>query len=110
MHTQRESRLYSWGANKCGELGHGDVAKRVVPRLVKNIKVYCSVLQCIAACCSLLQRGDSSRLSRCIALCCSVLQSVAACCSAVNQARCLVGIIKLRCRVFQSVALCFSEF
>jgi len=28
--------LYTWGANKCGELGHGDVAKRAVPRLVKG--------------------------------------------------------------------------
>lgn len=35
---QRESMLYTWGANKSGELGHGDVAKRAVPRLVKSVR------------------------------------------------------------------------
>jgi hypothetical protein len=34
----REAALYMWGANKSGELGHGDVAKRAVPRLVKSFK------------------------------------------------------------------------
>jgi len=59
-----------------------------------------SVLQCVAACCSVLQRGanyssriethmrsrrysSSARLLQCVAVCCSVLQRVAACCSAV---------------------------
>ena len=36
---QREiSQLYTWGANKCGELGHGDTQKRTVPRVVKMLK------------------------------------------------------------------------
>ena len=36
---QREiSHLYTWGANKCGELGHGDTQKRTVPRVVKMLK------------------------------------------------------------------------
>ena len=30
--------LFTWGANKNGELGHGDVAKRAVPRLVKSLR------------------------------------------------------------------------
>ena len=32
------SLLFTWGANKFGELGHGDTAKRTVPRLVKMLK------------------------------------------------------------------------
>jgi len=35
-----------------------------------------SVLQCVAACCTVLQ---------CVALCCSVLQCVAVCCSVLQQ-------------------------
>ena len=36
--TPREAMLFTWGANKNGELGHGDVAKRAVPRLVKSLR------------------------------------------------------------------------
>lgn len=32
------SQLFTWGANKFGELGHGDTAKRTVPRVVKMLK------------------------------------------------------------------------
>jgi len=39
------------------------------------VAVCCSVLQRVAACCSVLQ---------CVAVCCSVLQRVAACCSVLQ--------------------------
>ena len=35
--TPREAMLFTWGANKNGEPGHGDVAKQAVPRLVKSL-------------------------------------------------------------------------
>jgi hypothetical protein len=34
----RDGSLFTWGANKGGELGHGDTAKRTVPRIVKLFK------------------------------------------------------------------------
>lgn len=36
--SREPSSLYTWGANKNGELGHGDSAKRAVPRCVKHFK------------------------------------------------------------------------
>ena len=42
---------------------------------IESIKLYCSVLQCVAVCCSVLQ---------CVAVCCSVLQCVAVCCSVLH--------------------------
>ena len=49
----------------------------------------CSVLQCVAACCSMLQFSalDNEAISselQCVAACGSVLQCVAACCSALQ--------------------------
>jgi len=37
-HRNTLQHAFRWGANKNGELGHGDVAKRAVPRLVKTFK------------------------------------------------------------------------
>jgi len=54
--------------------------------------VRCSVLQCVAVCCSALQ---------CAAVRCSVLQCVAVCCSALQCAA-------ARCSVLQCVAVCCS--
>ena len=42
-----------------------------------------SVLQCVAVCCSVLQRVDILK-SQCIAVCCSVLQCVAVCYSVLQ--------------------------
>ena len=52
---------------------------------MQSVTKRCSVLQCVVACCSVLQSSfDSGHLSirvmQCVAVCCSVLQRVAACC------------------------------
>ena len=67
--------------------------------------MYCSVLQCVAACCSVLQ---------CVLQCVAVyirdsvkvwrsdgLVSVAACCSALQR-------VAVRCNVLQCVAVCHA--
>jgi len=63
-----------------------------------QVAVCCSVLQCVAVCCSVCS------VMRCVAVCCSALQCVAVCavcCSVLqNVAEC--------CRVLQSVAVCCS--
>ena len=43
LSAARESTLYSWGANKYSELGHGDVLK-------KTVCVYLCVCECVCVC------------------------------------------------------------
>jgi len=73
----------------------------------------CSVLQCVAVCCSVLRcvnteacRGralsSSCSVLQCVAVCCNVPQCVAVCCSVLQ---CVAG----RCRVLQCVAVCQSR-
>ena len=38
LSAAREATLYTWGANKYGELGHGDMSKKTVPKRVKPLK------------------------------------------------------------------------
>ena len=51
----------------------------------------CSVLQCVAVCCSVLHKSAMDitdvylQLLRCVAVCCSVLQCVAVCCSVLHK-------------------------
>ena len=66
----------------------------------------CSVLQCVAVCCSVLLFADplvaaqatQGRL-KCVAVCCSVLWCVAVCCSVFQ-------CVTVRCSVLQCVAVC----
>jgi len=48
----------------------------------------CSVLQCVAVCCSVLQHttevGMHSGALHCVAVCCSVLQCDVVCCSVLR--------------------------
>ena len=53
------------------------------------------MLQCVAACCSVLQS---------VAVCCSVLQCVVVCCSVLH----CVAIIAICCNILQYVAMCCS--
>ena len=63
-------------------------------QVISGMIVRCSVLQLVEACCSVLQcqvfvRVSSSNLGygsvlQCVAACCSVLQCVAVCCSVEN--------------------------
>ena len=79
--------------------GNGSSLCRVLPLFVtvccsvlQYVAVWCSVLQCDAACCSVLQcvavtlHGSSfySVFPLCVAVCCSVLQCVAVCCSVLQ--------------------------
>ena len=38
LSAAREASLYTWGANKYAELGHGDMSKKTVPKRVKTLK------------------------------------------------------------------------
>jgi len=60
--------------------------------VLQYVTVFCSVLQCIAACCTLA-------LEWCRFLCCCVLQSVVVCCTAVH---CVAAC----CYMLQLVAAC----
>jgi len=50
----------------------------------RSVPQCCSAWQCVAVCCSVLDRAhsitSSHRVCECIAVCCSVLQCVAVCC------------------------------
>jgi len=66
-------------------------------------KVYCIVLQCVAACCSVLQydagsRASASTLARYIAVCCSVLQRVTVRCWIASER---VHFVQIYCSVLQ---------
>jgi len=96
------------------------------------LQVSCSVLQCVAVCCSIFRdcaSGYDWRLAtdyftvfisvccvivpqdmlggvlQCVAVCCSVLQCVAVCCSVSGYNERLAAVC---CTVLQRVALCFS--
>jgi len=51
-----------------------------------QVRVLQSVLQCVAVCCSVLQRVAEC-VAACVAACCSVLQSVAEYCGALQAPR-----------------------
>jgi len=73
----------------------------------------CSVLQCVAVCCSVLQWPPLQNVScpplyilQCIAVCCSVLQYVAVCCSVLH---CMCRVLHYTfCSALQCVAVCCS--
>ena len=75
--------------------------------------VFCSVLQCVAVCCSMfdvrLHRGLAialASLSRSVAVCCSVLQCVVVCCSVLQ---CIAVCCALLCvAVLWSYNLCVA--
>ena len=89
--------LYAYYVVNSDSLCH---SRNVMFRTIYDMRVWCSVLQCVAVCCSaamrcsvlqcaavcctsVLQRDEVCRsVLQCAALCCSVLQRVAACCSA----------------------------
>jgi len=54
--------------------------------MLQCVAACCSVLQCVAACCSVLQFvAACCSVLQCVAVCCSVLQCVAVCCSVLLQ-------------------------
>ena len=70
--------------------------------------VCCSVLQCVAVCCSYLTiKAEVSHafgfchgyVLQCVAVCCSVLQCVVACCSVLQR-------VAVCCNVLQCVVAC----
>jgi len=98
-----------------------------------DMHIYC-VLQCVAVCCSVLQRvavrvaGILALTTRgqvhmlCVAVCCNVLQSVAVCCSLSQSVAVCCSLLQCvlqrhrrsshmytyMCCVLQSVAVCCS--
>jgi len=83
---------------------------------VSSLATWCySVLQCVAACCSVLQRVVA-RMSSLATWCCSVVQYVVTCCSAESHAWhrfrcCVAGVLQciaVWCSVLQCVAGCCS--
>jgi len=69
------------------------------------------VLQCVAVCCSVLQRFDMCLFKvMCVAVRCSVLQCVAVCCSVSVEGKIAasVGSGVECCSVLQCVAVCCS--
>jgi len=50
------------------------------------VAVCCSVLQCVAVCCSVLLELmiEAAKAKECVAVCCSVLQCVGVCCSVMK--------------------------
>jgi len=84
--------------------------------------MYCSVLhyvaECVAVCCSVLQRvAVCCSVLQCVAVCCSVLQRVAVCCSVLQcvaymavraQEISWIYRVCVCCSVLQCVAVCRS--
>ena len=71
----------------------------------------CSVLQRVAACCSVSQKRTANLPEglhvSCVAVCCNVLQCVAVCCSVLQ---CLaVSCSVLQCNMLQCVAVCLVK-
>jgi hypothetical protein len=52
-----DGRIYSWGGNWCGQLGHGDTLARPSPTLVKGLKGVCSVAAARAHSLAVTQSG-----------------------------------------------------
>ena len=101
--------VYAWGRGSHGQLGLGDVKGRCLPTRIREgldghkvccscvavvLRLYCSVLQCVAVCRRCLPTRIREGLDghkvccSCVAVvlqlccsCCSVLQCVAVCCS-----------------------------
>jgi len=87
--------------------------------------VCCSVLQCVAACCSAIEwvsrHSDTKCVLQCVAVCCSVLQCVAVpisgyrdiqipsvCCSVLQCATVCCSMLQCLCRYQVCVAVCCS--
>ena len=77
------------------EAGNGILSLLSVLQCVAVVAVCCSVLRCVAVCCSvlgieshgytILEAGNGMlRLLQCVAVCCCVLQCVAVCCSVLQ--------------------------
>ena len=73
----------------------------------------CSVFQCVAACCSVLQTDDRSKIRRC-SIVLHVLQCVAECCSVLpcvavrRKSTIAPSSAAVRCSVLQHVSVCCS--
>ena len=70
--------------------------------VLQRVAVCCSSLQCVAVCCSALH---------CIAVCCSVLQCVAVCCSVLQCVAVCCSVLQcvaVHCSVLQCAAVCCS--
>jgi alpha-tubulin suppressor-like RCC1 family protein len=52
-----DGRVYSWGGNWCGQLGHGDTLARPSPTLVKELESVCSVAAAEAHSLAVTQSG-----------------------------------------------------
>ena len=88
--------------------------RHLKPPKLSEVAVCCSVLQCIAVCCScsvccsVLQCIKPPKLSE-VAVYCSVLQCVAVCCSVLNfQNSQKLDCVAVCCSVLQCVAVCCS--
>ena len=96
--------------------------------VLQRVAACCSVLQCVAVgvvvcvavciavcvavCCSLLQLlfVSQERRSCCAAVCCSMLQCVAACCTVCCRVCCSITCYSsVSCSVLQSVLQCVSQ-
>jgi len=65
-------------------------------------------LQCVAVCCSVLQRvAECCSVLQCVAVCCSVLQCVAVCCSVFTPSYCLINTTRLATKC-HCMYCCFS--
>jgi len=87
-----------------------------------HARLCCSVLQCVAVCCSVLLYllrslvGTRSIVFQCVAVCCSVLQCIAMCCSTCSGVKStkdrmccsMLQYIVVCCSVLQCVAVCCS--
>jgi len=68
-------------------------------------RLRCSVLQCIAPCCTVLHRvAPCCSVLQCVAVCCSVLHRVAPCCAVLQ----CVAVCCVYSSVLQCVAVCRS--
>jgi hypothetical protein len=95
--TPRLGRMTS-----CPSSCRGEVFSTCVACNTIHLWMRCSVVQCVAVCCSVLHVAQC--IYECVAAWCSVLQCVAVCWSVLHVARCIHECVAVWCSVVQCVA------
>ena len=91
-------------------------SERLLLNACTHVAVRCSMLQCVAVCCSdasllMLNACTHANTHACVAVCCSVLQCVAACCSVLQYVAMYCSVLQcvvVSCSMLQCCAVCCS--
>jgi len=102
QHAAKRCNALQHAATRCNTLQHTAHCRSAAHRSHSNgatRRPICSVLQCVAARCSVFLKAREpagTALVQCVVVCCSVLQCIAACCSVLVNVREPAGVLLVR--------------